>query len=151
MTFARKEYKGTCFSCGSETIHWEEIPGPEDDPMDYSFSMKCPECESRAGGHASSRGVVPLSVGSHPGARIFKPLYIFLELTPLLGGPSRDRSAGLAHTLERFGRSLQEVPGARVVFTSNWVCGDVYDEAVSLFSSEIAKRFIGTTRYPEEF
>ena len=151
MTFTRKEYKGACILCGSETIHWEEIPGPEDDPMDYSFSTQCPACESRNGGQASPRGVVPLSVGSHPGVRISEPLYIFLELTPLLGGPSRDTSAGPAHTLERFGRSLQEVPGARVVFTSNWVRGDVYDEVLSCFVDKIAKRFIGTTRYPEEF
>ncbi len=110
MAFTRKEYKGACILCGSETIHWEEIPGPEDDPMDYSFSMNCPACESRNGGHASPRGVVPLSVGSHPAVRISEPLYIFLELT--LDSRYSDpgwirrcqiiRSRGLAERFEKF-------------------------------------------------
>jgi len=150
LAFTRKEYKGECIFCGAETIHWEEIPGPEDDPMDYSFSTECTTCESRNGGHASPRGVVPLSIGSHPGVRISEPLYIFLELSSILGVPTQDGSAGVDHTLERFGRTLREVPGARVVLTSSWVRGEVYDEVLSCFVDKIAKRFIGTTRYPEE-
>ena len=142
MTFTRREYKGICTNCGSETIHWEEIPGEDDDPMDYSFSSKCERCESRGDRKATPRGLVPLTVGSLPAVRIFEPLYIFLELTSILGGQREDGSF-TEHTLGRFARTLQEVPGARVVFTSQWMQDDRFDEAVSCFSDGLVERFIG--------